>query len=258
MTDLLEEFFQASDFPGMMDLARALSARDDPADVPGLQKALSDPLEARRYAAVYAMGFSRRDGRAVSPLIRVLENRQETPQIRAQAAECLGMVGKRKAIRALIQCSTDESAEVRFWCVFAMGQYSWGHRGRKRPLSVVSALEARLSDGERPDDRGNYWAAGLEALAMLRGAGARHTATRLFRETMQSVLRDPLNHRERWQWAASYWNPSEAFAGIDGRIYLTQRFGRSKMPASIPSVLAADEPGSFRLEFQEWASLNPS
>jgi hypothetical protein len=42
----LKKFFQAADWPGIMDLAQELSVRDDPADVPGLQTALGDPLEA--------------------------------------------------------------------------------------------------------------------------------------------------------------------------------------------------------------------
>lgn len=214
MNELLEKFL-AADWPELMDLARDLSARNDPADVRGLQKALGDPLEARRYAAAYALGFSRSDKRAVSPLIRVLENQQETPRVRAQAAECLGMLGKRKAMGALIQCSADESAEVRFWCVFAMGQ-NWRRRG-KRPLAVIRALEARISDAESPDDRGNYWAVGLEALAMLQGKGCAPPHYHLFRETMLSVLRDPLSHRDQWQWAACYWDTYDLRAEVDSR-----------------------------------------
>jgi hypothetical protein len=171
MNDLLTKFSQAADWSGIMDLARELSVRDDPADVPGLQTALGDPLEARRYAAAYALGFSRRDKRAISPLIRVLENREETPRVRAQAAECLGMLGKRKAIRALIECSTDESAEVRFWCVFAMGQYWWRRRGRKRPSQLFvpwrpGSLIARvLTTGETIGQWGwKLWRCSVEEL----------------------------------------------------------------------------------------------
>src|SRR6266851_7243797 len=54
MSELLERFFQAADWPDIMNLARELSVRDDPSDVPGLQAALRDPLEARRYGAAYA------------------------------------------------------------------------------------------------------------------------------------------------------------------------------------------------------------
>jgi hypothetical protein len=210
MSELLEKFFRGTDWMEVVDPARDLSVRDDPADVPPLLAALKDPLEARRWGAVYALGFSRHDGRIVRPLIQVLLNKQETPRVRAQAAECLGMLGKRKAVKALIQCCTDESAEVRFWCVFGLGQYWW--RRDKSPLLVIQALEARLEDNESPDDRGNWWTVGLEALAMLRGRGPRHPGPRLFRDKILRVFRDPLNHPDEWQWATGYWDISDLYS----------------------------------------------
>ena len=111
-------------------------------------------------------------------------------------------LGKRKAIKALILCSSDESAEVRFWCVFALGQYRW-HRNKPR-LEVVRALEARLQDDASPDARGNWWTVGLEALAMLCRASRRHFARELFREAILRVLRDPLRHPGQWRWADWY------------------------------------------------------
>jgi HEAT repeat protein len=121
MSDLLNKLLQASDWTDIVDAARALSARDNPSDVPQLIAALKDPLEQRRWGAVYALGFSRQDRRAVVPLVEVLLDKRETPRVRAQAAECLGMIGRRKALKPVIECSTDDSAEVRFWCVFALG-----------------------------------------------------------------------------------------------------------------------------------------
>ncbi len=183
-------------------------AEYDPADVPSLVAALRDPLEARRWDAVYALGSHHRDGRVVRPLIRVLLDQQETPHVRAQTAECLGMCGKRKAVKALIQCCTDQSAEVRFWSVCALGQFPW--RRHQAPLAVVRALEARLADDQTPDDRGNWWTVGLEALALLpgilRAAGLRHPALRLFRDRVLCVLKDPLKHPDEWQWAMCYWD----------------------------------------------------
>lgn len=99
MTELLDRFFGATDWVEIVDPARDVSVRNDPADVPPLLGALHDPLEARRWGAVYAPGFSRRDGRVARPLIEVLLNKQETARVRAQAAECLGMLGKRKPSR---------------------------------------------------------------------------------------------------------------------------------------------------------------
>jgi hypothetical protein len=203
MSELLDRFLQATEFGEVQSLAHDLTCSDDPNDVPGLIAALQDPLEARRYGAAYALGSSRRDGRAIKPLIRTLLNKLETPRVRAQAAESLGYQEKRKALPALIECSTDESAEVRFWCVFAMGPCRRRFRGTRTPFPVIRALEARLDDCEAPE-AGDYWAVGLEALAMLKSAAPWHPAAKVFRETMLRILKDPLNHREQWQWAACY------------------------------------------------------
>jgi len=54
---------------------------------------------------------------------------------------------------ALVKFSEDPSAEVRFWCVFAIGQRFV--RRRKTRLAVVRALEALLGDLECPDIGGN-------------------------------------------------------------------------------------------------------
>jgi hypothetical protein len=110
---------------------------------------------------------------------------------------------RRKAIRPLIEASTHDSAELRFWCVFALGHYLSCSFGRRRaPLAVVRALEARLQDHESPE--GNWWPVRLEALAALRNLGDRHSSSKLFRGSMLSILTDPLSHRDQWQWATCY------------------------------------------------------
>src|SRR3982751_2599997 len=91
MDELLDEFLHATDFSTLMNLARDLSVRDDPADVRALQIALADPLEARRYAAVYALGFGRRDKRVTAPLIRILEDRAEAPRVRGRQQSASAM-----------------------------------------------------------------------------------------------------------------------------------------------------------------------
>src|SRR6267142_515136 len=87
-----------------------------------LVAALASQEERERFDAVYKLGWGR-DKRAIRCLIRVLRNRHETASIRGQAAESLSLLGKRKAIRPLVECSTDGSAEVRFWCVFGLGHF---------------------------------------------------------------------------------------------------------------------------------------
>ena len=202
MSEWLEPFLRASGWVDIVDATREMSVRDDPADVPTLLAALKDPNEAKRWGAVYALGFSRRDGRVASPLIRVLLDEQETVRVRSQAAECLGYLGQRKAIRALIQCSRDDSAELRFWCVFALGKYR--RRRRKPPIVVIRALEARLHDDGGHAD---FWTVGLEALAMLKGLKIREYGDR-FRAKMLEIFTDPLGREDQWQWATWYWDIS--------------------------------------------------
>jgi hypothetical protein len=211
MSNLLDRFLQATEWGEVMQLACDLDNTGDPADVPALVAALRDPLEARRYGAAYSLGFSRRDGRSIAPLIGVLLDKQETPRVRGQVAECLGYQGRRKCLKALIACSADESAEVRFWCVFALGSYVRRRRQKrgKTNWSVARPLEARLKDSGLPEGRGMGYSVGLEALAMLaRHVDERHFATHLYRETMRTALNDPVAYPEYWQWAQCYWDMS--------------------------------------------------
>lgn len=72
-----------------------------------------------RQAAAYVLGFLH-DPRAVKTLIAVLGCADEDPVVRSQAAEALGYLGDRAASPALREGLSDPSADVRFWCVFAL------------------------------------------------------------------------------------------------------------------------------------------
>jgi hypothetical protein len=166
-----------------------------------LVAALDSPEEMTRLDAVYKL---QREKRAIRHLIRVLGDQKECGRVRGQAAESLAILRKRKAIKPLVDASADPCPEVRFWCVFGLGCFV---KRRGTPLLIVRALEQRLHDDESPDNRGNWWSVGLEALAMLRRCKkSRLPIEREFRETLLTVLRDPLNHRDKWRWADCYWN----------------------------------------------------
>jgi hypothetical protein len=174
----------------------------------------NEPME--RLDAVYKLG-SGRDRRAIPHLIRVLKNHDESPMVRGQAAESLTMfrTRRRKVAMALVDSIADASAEVRFWCVFSLGQFV---KKRKTPLPVIRALRARLTDTESPDDHGNWWPVGLEALAMLRGhKKSRFPIEQMFKETILSVMRNPLDYRDQWRWADCYWDDGIAGSEIEGR-----------------------------------------
>src|SRR5262245_61582763 len=167
--------------------------------------------EMERQKAVHSLY---RDKRGIPYLLRILADRSESPIIRGDAAELLKFSRKAKVIRALVEFSEDPSAEVRFWCVFALGRFV---RRRKTRLAVVRALEARLGDLEYPDIIG-YWPVGLEALAMLQGCRqTRYPVDALFRETILKVMRDPLKHPSKWSWANCYWRDEIAGSVEEGQ-----------------------------------------
>jgi len=204
MSERLEQFLQSSDPADVTSAALEVSLAHDPNDIPHLIEALTDPMEDRRWGAVYALGFARSDDQVIDAFIKVLVNRRETPRVRGQAAELLGNFEKRKAVQPLIECSTDESASVRFWCVFALA----GHRHDRHPKvrrAVVRALKARLDDGALPGRFGMDWTVGLEALAMLKTKDPEYPATRAFRETILRCLSDPAGNPDLWQWSFEYW-----------------------------------------------------
>src|ERR1043166_1192589 len=89
-------------------------------------------------------------------------------------------------------------------------------RRHKPPLLIVHALEARLEDNASPDDR-SYWPIRLEALAMLCGTGVRHPARDIFRRAMLTVLNDPLQNRDKWQWASWYWDTFDMVSQSEAR-----------------------------------------
>jgi HEAT repeat protein len=191
---LLERFFGATDRAEILEIARDLSVEDDPSTVPRLLAALKDPLEGRREGAAYVFAFRSVDRRAVRPLIRVLDDSSERSAVRGQVAEALASYRKRKSVPALIRGSRDASAEVRFWCVFALGSFV---RRRKRPKAVMGALAERLDDTE---SRHGYWPIRLEALAML--SETRQHAE-LFARELERALHHPSSDAEK-SWADFY------------------------------------------------------
>ena len=165
--------------------------------------ALNAPEESKRWEAAHMLG-SHRGSLTTRYLIPVLRNREESERVRGQAAESLGYLRKRKAIPALVEASQDESSEVRFWSVFALGNYV---RGVTTPTPVVQALEERLEDTGIPNQRGLVWPIGWEALAMLVDCRTSRLPVRtMFRDFMMETLLDPQAYKDRWDWASCYFH----------------------------------------------------
>lgn len=211
MDELLRSFLEERDPGKVMDFAVSLSHRDHADDVPVLIEALKDKEEIRRLGAVYALGFSRREPRAVIPLMNVLLDAAETARVRSQAAECLGCLQHRRAIKALIRCSRDPSPDLRFWCVFALGQITAFSR-KKLTRAGIRALEVRVLDYGWPEE-GGWWPIRYEALAMLDRKSPEYSL--LYREELARVLADPIANAELWPWASFYATAEEMREAIE-------------------------------------------
>lgn len=126
---------------GRRRLVRALKARDDTKrwkaatalsqghDPPTLRR-VECLLESRahdqgRAAAAYVLGFSGEAG-VSDVLARRLADTDESPVVRAHAAEALGHLLQYQRVlvdirTAIVACLRDPEPEVRFWSVFAAG-----------------------------------------------------------------------------------------------------------------------------------------
>jgi HEAT repeat protein len=144
----------------------------------------------QREAAAYALAFTwsgLADARYGPPagdaFVAVLRNSQETPGLRGQVAEglaylygpCAGAARDRRgrayrqAGESLTAALGDPAAEVRFWCVFALGSM------RYRPaLSVLQGL-AQTDEGRF----GNWWTVREEAADAIERISGRRPPLRM-------------------------------------------------------------------------------
>lgn len=88
-----------------------------------------------RIAAVYSLGLLGAQ-EALETILEILNNKNEDPGLRGSAAEALADIGDTRAIDPLIDALHDESVEVRFWAVFALGEI-----GDTSALSALRQIE---------------------------------------------------------------------------------------------------------------------
>jgi HEAT repeat protein len=145
------------------EAAKELSSFDDEITRRKLERLLASRRdENARAAAAYVLGFLG-DPEAAVPLAARLADGEESPEVRAYAAEALGHLLQGKAVladsrTAIAAGLRDPDARVRFWCVFSAG--------------VLGLLEARpqlqrLADGDGAVVEG-WWSVSEEAQWALR------------------------------------------------------------------------------------------
>ena len=106
--------------------ATALSQVDDPRTLRRLERLLEGRgNDEGRAAAAYVLGFSG-ESEASEALVRRLADPDESPMVRAHAAEALGHLLQYQPVLAgvrtwIVSGLRDPEPEVRFWCAFAAG-----------------------------------------------------------------------------------------------------------------------------------------
>ena len=142
--------------------ATALSQVDDPRTLRRIERLLEGRgPDQGRAAAAYVLGFSG-ESEVSEVLARRLADRDESPVVRAHAAEALGHLLQYQPVlaeirTAIVSCLRDPDPDVRFWCAFAAGVLDLQE---SRPL-----LERMKADEASVE---GWWTVGEEAEWALR------------------------------------------------------------------------------------------
>jgi HEAT repeat protein len=142
--------------------ARELSHVDDARTLRRVERVLEgDGDEDGRAAAAYVLGFNGAS-EASDVLARRLADADESPKVRAYAAEGLGHLLQGGPVLAdaratVVSCLRDPEAEVRFWCAFATGALDL--QEARPQLEQLTADEAQVE---------GWWTVGEEATWALR------------------------------------------------------------------------------------------
>jgi deoxyhypusine monooxygenase len=86
--------------------------------LPALLVGLKDPSALFRHDVAFAIG-QRQDKDGVEALVRVLDNAEEDPMVRHEAAEALGAIGTEECLQPLRRHESDHVREVAETCLLA-------------------------------------------------------------------------------------------------------------------------------------------
>lgn len=136
------------------EAAKELYAADDPRTVRSVIRTLRHGERVlNRTAAAYALVGVRG---AIPALENVLQNRQEHPRVRGQAAESLHLSHRERSHRILLQNLQDPSKEVRFWCAYSLAEI--GDPDALPILRKLAKVDHRIVKGWWSVSREANWA----------------------------------------------------------------------------------------------------
>ena len=138
------------------EAAKAIWERDDPRTLRSVIRTLKrGKMALNRAAAAYALHLMH--GRtAVAALETTLQNKQEHPKVRGQAAESLAITHRASSHRVLLRNLQDPSKEVRFWCAYALAEM--GDTDALAGLRKLAKEDQRIVKGFWSVSREATWA----------------------------------------------------------------------------------------------------
>jgi HEAT repeat protein len=138
------------------EAAKEICERDDPRTLRSIIRTLKRGKRAlNRAAAAYALNLMH--GRtAIAALETTVQNRQEHPKVRGQAAEALAITHRASSYRVLLRNLQDPSKEVRFWCAYSLAEM--GDTDALAGLRKLAKEDQRIVKGFWSVNREANWA----------------------------------------------------------------------------------------------------
>ncbi len=93
-----------------------------------------------RAGAAYVLGHSR-CACARTSLEEILGSAGEEASVRGHAAEALAYIGDKRSVNVLLKHLADEDPEVKYWCIFALGQI-----GDPKAIPALTHVAESVSD----------------------------------------------------------------------------------------------------------------
>ncbi len=140
------------------EAAKEIWKADDPATFRSVIHTLRHGRSVlNRAAAAYALSLMRCKT-AIPALEQSVDDKNERPKVRGEAAESLAHNHRARSHRVLLQNLDDPSKEVRFWCAFSLSEM--GDSDALIPLGHLAATDHRIIRG--------FWSVSREAKAAIR------------------------------------------------------------------------------------------
>lgn len=138
------------------EAAKELWEKGDPGTLRSIINTLRNGKRVmNRTAAAYALNWTKG---AILALEKSVDNKQEHPKVRGQAAESLAHNHREKSHRVVLRNLGDPSKEVRFWCAYALAEM--GESEALIPLRDLVKRDHRIVRG--------FWSVSTEARASIR------------------------------------------------------------------------------------------